>query len=227
MVTPQEFLKIYATPLVDELKAVEGLKKFITNSDVIGAHAEAAVRRLIRRVVEPLHVSTGAVISEQLCSNPQQVPQLDTIIWQPCPAPAIFEIGDFGIVPQGSSLAVMEIKRSAYSGVGKKLKERLDQALVKMLVAGDPPGWPGTDQPELYPDYPALGVVCLRETSATDTELEDLIARGHCVVILEKCANEVIPNVEGVYRLLNFLIRTRARAKAWDGVVYINMKAIG
>jgi len=29
----------------------------------------------------------------------------------------------------------LEIKRSAYTDVGKKLKERLDQALVRKLVA--------------------------------------------------------------------------------------------
>jgi hypothetical protein len=80
MITATEFLDLFATPLVEELKAIEGLKKFTSNTDVIGAHAEAVVRRLVRRVVAPLHVSTGAVISEQLCATPGKVPQLDTII---------------------------------------------------------------------------------------------------------------------------------------------------
>jgi hypothetical protein len=226
MVNAKEFLNLVATPIVDELKAVDGLKKFTTNTDVIGKHAETAVRRLVGRIVHPLRVSTGAVISEELCANPESVPQLDTIIWQPCPAPALFEVGDFGLVPRGSSMAIMEIKRSAYSGVGKKLRARLDESLVRKLVADDPPGWTGTDQPELYPDYPALGVVCLRETQARDADLEDVIARGHCVVILEKQNNSITPNVEAVYRLINFLIRARQRALAWDGRALVNMATI-
>jgi hypothetical protein len=126
MIPATKFLDLVATPLVEELKAIEGLKKFTTNSTVIGAHAEAIVRRLVGRVVDPLRVSTGAVISEELCAKPECIPQLDTIIWLPCPAPALFEVGDFGLVPRGSSMAIMEIKRSAYSNVGAKLKPRLD-----------------------------------------------------------------------------------------------------
>lgn len=66
MISATQFLNLVASPLVEELKAIEALKRFTTNTDVIGAHAEAVVRRLVRRVVEPLRVSTGAVISEEL-----------------------------------------------------------------------------------------------------------------------------------------------------------------
>jgi hypothetical protein len=226
MATAAEFLDLVATPLVEELKAVEGLKKFTMNTAVIGAHAEAAVRRLVGRIVHPLRVSSGAVISEELCAKPKTVPQIDTIIWQPCPAPALFEVGDFGVVPRGSSMAIMEIKRSAYRGVGAELKKRLDSSLVKKLVADDPPGWGGTDRPELYPDYPALGVVCLREKQAKDVALEEVIARGHCVIIMEMQNNTVTPNVEAVYRLINFLIRARQRALMWDGKALANIAAV-
>jgi hypothetical protein len=51
MISATKFLNLVATPLVDELKAIEGLKKFTTNPNVIGAHAEAIVRRLVGRVV--------------------------------------------------------------------------------------------------------------------------------------------------------------------------------
>ena len=226
MIAATEFLDLFATPLVEELKAIEGLKKFTSNTDVIGAHAEAVVSRLVRRVVEPLHVSTGAVISEQLCSQPDKVPQLDTIIWFPCPAPAIFEVGDFSLVPRGSAMAIMEIKRSAYSGVGAKLKARLSPEFVRKLVADDPPGWVTSGDPRLYPDFPALGVVCLQESQTREPDLDGLVRAGSCVVILEQRSGTLAPNPEGVYRLINFLIRARQRARVWDGTALINMSAV-
>jgi hypothetical protein len=225
MITATEFLNLFATPLVEELKAIEGLKGFTSNTAVIGAHAEAVVRRLVRRVVAPLHVSTGAVISEQLCADPGKVPQLDTIIWFPCPAPAIFEVEDFGLVPRGSAMAVMEIKRSAYPGVGKKLKPRLDPEFVRQLVADDPHGWVPSSDP-LYPDFPALGVVCLEESQCREPELDELVQSGSCVIILEQREGALVPKPEAVYRLINFLIRARQRALLWEGRALINMSAV-
>ena len=225
MITATEFLDLFATPLVEELKAIEGLKKFTSNTDVIGAHAEAVVRRLVRRVVAPLHVSTGAVISEQLCAEPGKVPQLDTIIWLPCPAPAIFEVEDFCIVPRGSAMAIMEIKRSAYTDVGKKLTSRLAPDYVRRLVADDPEGWVTSRDP-LYPDFPALGVICLEESRTREPELNELVRSGSCVIILEQREGGLAPNSEAVYRLINFLIRARQRALSWDGRALINMSAV-
>ena len=49
---PARFLESVAMPLVDELRSIEALKTFTTNPDVIGAHAEAAVRKFVARVVE-------------------------------------------------------------------------------------------------------------------------------------------------------------------------------
>ncbi|MGE5295718.1 MAG: hypothetical protein ACM3VT_12895 [Solirubrobacterales bacterium] len=227
MMSAAQFLECFATPLVEELRAIEGLKKFTTNSDVIGAHAEAVVRRLVRRVVEPLRVSTGAVISPELCVKPNEVPQLDTIIWLPCPAPALFEVGEFGLVPRGSSMAVMEIKRSAYKGVGENLKSRLNSEFVQRIVADNPPGWPEARDPTMYPDFPALGVICLRETQDRDRKLEEIVAQGLCVIILEQRNANLVPNCEAIYRLINFLIRARQRALAWDGKSLINMAALG
>ena len=219
---PKKFLDDLASPVVEELRAIEGIKKFTTNSDVIGAHAECSVRRLVSRFVRPLRVCTGAVISEQLCANPRSVPQLDTIIWQPLPAPAVFEVGDFGLVPRGSAMAIMSIKRSAYRGVGADLKKDLNPTLVRKLVADDPLGWVGTDQPELYPDFPAMGVVCVREKTAKDEELEALVAKGHAVVLLE-LGEPTRVNSEAVWRLINFLMRARARARGWEGYVFANV----
>jgi hypothetical protein len=222
--TAYTFLNLVAAPIVDELKSIAGLKELVTNSAVIGAHAEAVVRRLVRRIVHPLRVSTGAVISEHLCRDPENIPQLDTIIWQPCPAPAIYEIDDFGIVPRGSSMGIMEIKRSNYTGVGSKLKERLNPELVWTLVADALPVESTILNPNLYPTYPALGVVCLRESGKKDSDLDELIADHRCVVILENQDDQLAANPEAVYRLVNFLIRIRQRGLFWDGKALINME---
>lgn len=93
--TGQEFLKALAEQIVAELQPNEGIRRFTTNPAVIGAYAEASVRQLVARIVFPLRVATGAVISEQLCSRPREVPQIDTIIWSPSPAPAVFAAGEF------------------------------------------------------------------------------------------------------------------------------------
>lgn len=76
MVATSPFLQKLAAPLLDELRAVKYLKDFAANTDVIGAHAEAVVRRLVSRTASPLRVSTGAVIDEAL--DPKKVPQVDT-----------------------------------------------------------------------------------------------------------------------------------------------------
>ncbi len=219
------FLELVAAPLIDELKSVDGLKKFTTNSEVIGAHAEAIVRRLVSRVVHPLRTCTGAVVSQELCANPRTLPQIDTIIWMPAPVPALFEVGEFGIVPRSSSIAILEIKRSVYSDVGKRLDEQLDDGKVRQLVADDPPGWPGTEKPHLYPDFPGLGVICLQENGSSDARVNSLRSKGKVVVLLEERESSLHANVEDAYRLINFLIRARQRAKAWDGLVFASIEA--
>jgi hypothetical protein len=120
------FMRMVADELVRELTPTATIKKFVDNSDVIGAFAEASVRRFVEKMVAPARVSTRAVISETLCDTPDKVPQIDTIIWIPMPLPAIFEVGDFGLVPSMSVLGVIEIKRSSYSSVGAKIKAVTD-----------------------------------------------------------------------------------------------------
>jgi len=58
----EQYLRGLAEQLVHELEPTESLKQFTENSKLLGDYAEAAIRRLIRRVVHPMHVSTGAVL---------------------------------------------------------------------------------------------------------------------------------------------------------------------
>ena len=64
-----EFLTRLAEALAEELAPIQRLSRFTTNSDIVGAHAEARVRAFVRRFMRPVHVSTGAVIDERLCST--------------------------------------------------------------------------------------------------------------------------------------------------------------
>ena len=78
------------------------IKNFIKNPAVIGAYAENAVRSFVKGIVDPLKVSTGAVIASEMVDAKEKIPQIDTIIWQPNPFPGIFRSGDFALIPRKS-----------------------------------------------------------------------------------------------------------------------------
>lgn len=229
----EEFLCALASQMTDELRPSESIRRFTTNSAVLGAYAEASLRSFVLKVVFPLRVCTGAVISEQLCSEPEKVPQIDTIIWSPSPAPAIYTAGDFGLVPRGSVFGIMEIKRSVYAGVGVNLAERLDDSRVFNLVSDV-----GRIQYEkqqlsatkavidMYPQFPALGVVVLREPEQYDTELDRLVNEGRAVVLFNYKDGTLMPNPTAIHRLVNFLVMTRQRARAMDGAEYVNLQLL-
>jgi hypothetical protein len=132
----QEFLHVFAERIVDEVQPPSGVWDLTHNTTVTGAYAEQAVRELVRRYVSPLHVSTGAVVD---VSNEigECVPQLDTIIWAPCPVAAIYHRGDFAIVPRGSSFGVLEIKSSG-SNIGGIEKQISDEVISRVTADAHP-----------------------------------------------------------------------------------------
>lgn len=224
--TGPEFLHLLAKQFVSELRPNEDIRNFTTNPDVIGAYAEASLRQFISKVVFPLRVSTGAVISEQLCSEPQKVPQIDAIIWSPSPAPAIFNVGDFGLVPRSSCFGIMEIKRSAYSGVGKKMADSLREDRVYSLVADVAKRITVQQNSEDKADlsaYPGIGVICVKENEKFDPELVALESKGIVVTLFDSTSGVLKPNSEAVHRLINFLILTRCRARIMDGQDFVNV----
>ena len=119
----QEFAKHLARQIVpsDEIKSFVG-----DHSDLVGAFAEAQVRKFVRQVVFPLRVSHGAVIAPE-SYGVQRAQQADTIIWTPNPLPPLFEVDDFALIPWTSSMGILEIKSSAYTKTGKKIAEILDK----------------------------------------------------------------------------------------------------
>lgn len=226
--TGNEFLKQLANQLASELSQNPAIKTFLSNSDVIGAYAEASVRQFVSHIVSPLRVSTGAVIDEQLCSEPDKVPQLDTIIWSPSPAPAIFRVGEFGLVPRSSCFGIMEIKRSAYDNGQDKMKLLLDREMDLVAevcrtqvrehyISGGAPNNP------LFM-HPVIGVICLKMKGQSTSKLDKFIADGRAVVLLEQQDDgSYKANAEDIHRLVNFLILTRARANHMDGRDLVNV----
>jgi hypothetical protein len=79
-------------------------------------------------------ISTGAVIrSQDKTRGLASVPQCDLIIWDPSELPAIFESGDFAMVPIFAVRAIIEIKRKGNKSERKKLTQQL-KARQNLLV---------------------------------------------------------------------------------------------
>jgi hypothetical protein len=93
--------------------------------------------------------------------HPTPVPlrQIDLIVWAPFPAPALFDVEGFGLVPKSSAFGVIEVKRSNYSGVEVQLDGFLADVDAKKIVS-DPAG-PVAD----YQQSPGLGLVCVLESA--------------------------------------------------------------
>lgn len=191
-----DYFALVAEQLISDLTRNIAIKRFTTNTDVIGAFAESTVRQFISRFVSPVRASTGAIISPELCSGPKTLPQIDIILWIPNPLPAVFESNDFGLIPRMSCVGFVEVKRSAYSGVGKKLGDLIERETS--LVA---PNACNENQCNL-----SLGVICVRETTVSDSALDELITNGK-VVVLMTCdeSGTLIPNPSDIFKLINFL----------------------
>src|SRR4051794_18601672 len=102
--TPEQYLENFARHLIYELEPIINVPAVATNSELLGAYAEAAMRQFIRRFVHPMRVSTGAILKYP---RPPKVRQRDLIVWAPFPAPAIFEVENFALVPQSSAFGVL------------------------------------------------------------------------------------------------------------------------
>lgn len=113
----QAFWKSYAEAFAHPLKSGGLLNKFTTNSNVTGAYAEAWVRFMVKSMIPPqFRISTGTVIrSMDQKRGLQSIPQCDIIIWEPSELPALFEQGDFALVPFHSARAIIEVKRTKRS----------------------------------------------------------------------------------------------------------------
>jgi hypothetical protein len=195
-----EYMWQVAEQLVHELQPVLAIKQFTDNSVLLGAYAEATVRRLTRRVVYPMRVSTGAVLDYPM---PDPLRQLDLIIWAPFPAPALFEVEDFALVPRSSAFGAIEIKRSNYSGVDKCLEEFVD-------AIGNAPHLADPDQTIGDTSAATLGVIPVLET-APSQRLAQLLEAKKAIAIFEYENGAPKVRQKDVFELVNFLNYVRCR----------------
>jgi hypothetical protein len=183
--------EVIAKSLATELEQILTLKEVTRNTDLLGTYTEAAVRRLCRRVVHPLRVSEGAIIDYPM---PKKLKQIDLIVWAPFPAPSVFEIDDFGLVPRSSAFGAMEIKRSNYSGVEKELEEFAKTA-PGLIADGEKRPLPGV-----------IGVICVLEKKRSE-RLEKLLKDGSAIALFERGSSKVSLRPKDILRLINFLHR--------------------
>lgn len=117
----------FAEAFAHPIKANGLLAQFVTNPDVTGAYAEAWLRSMAKSMLPQFRISTGAIIRPaDTTRNLRSIPQCDMIIWIPSVLPAIFEQGDFALVPYSSVRAIIEVKR-ACSDVDKLREQLLEQ----------------------------------------------------------------------------------------------------
>jgi hypothetical protein len=196
----REFSSLVAEQLVHEMEPVLHIKRFTENSALLGAYAEATVRRLTRRIVHPMRVSTGAVLDHPM---PEKLRQLDLIIWAAFPAPALFEIDDFALVPRSSAFGAVEIKRSNYKGVDESIEEFVAAVETEPLLAAP--------MPQLGDTPPALlGVIPVLEQGPS-RRLTKLIDDKRAVAIFEQKVGGSVVRLKDVVQLVNFLNYVRWR----------------
>lgn len=218
---PAEFLRLLAPHVVAELRPPPDLQRFTRNTAVVGAYVEAAVRELVRRQVSPLHVATGAVIDQANIPGDPKLPQVDTIVWAPSPVPAVFQVGEFGLVPRSSSMGVLEIKASAYDPAD--LDDRLSEPFIRRVTADQAFG----EEAALGNRIAGLGVICLRRKDQSQAAVDSMKSAERVVVLFEEQDDDTIqPRSKDIYRLVNFLGYLRLRGRLHEGVVEINLNLL-
>lgn len=234
-----EYYKLIADALVNQLESNTLIRKLTVNSSLIGSYAESTVRSITERMVSPLRVSTGSITSPELFAEHELstsykdksgvLKQLDLIVWSPTPFPSLFDENGFALVSQYGVKGSIEIKRSCYSGVGKKIQEKLDWVEDNI---------PGMQEPNVLADetvthyvdsyWKALGVICLQEKDQTiDPELQSLIYRGRAVILLKESAEGVIEvNTSHVFHFVDFLSKCRRRSHSMESDYRVNVETI-
>jgi len=190
-----EYLDTVAAQLVNELQPILAIKGVTANTDLLGKYTEASVRSLVHRIVQPMRVSTGAVLDHPL---PVPLRQIDIIIWAPFPAPALFDVEGFGLVPKSSAFGVIEVKRSNYSNVDDRLEGFFADVDARKIVAD--PGGSVAD----YRGSPGIGIICVLEAKPS-SKLQAWIAADRVVAIFERDGDTTKLRPRDVLVLVNFL----------------------
>jgi len=216
----QEWLDLLGCQLAHELTAHDTIRTFVgSHPTLIGNYAEESTRNFISRVVTPLKVSTGTILYEgNVGKSP---PQLDAIVWSPILVPAIFENANFAIVPRGSAHGFLEIKSTSYSDTGKDIADKLayEEELIQPHLKDFKDFFP-----ELKDAVGALGVVCV--ATKPDKTLRQLVKEKRAVILLNMKNDQLEPNPDGIWTLVNYLLGLRLRWIAYEGRIRVNFPLI-
>lgn len=206
---PRAYLEALADELASEFAPIDRIKRFTSNRAIIGAHTEAAVRQFIRRTVAPLRVSTGAIVYEGNTGEGTQLRQIDTMIWSTAMAPAVFECGEFALVPRGNCHAALEIKRSMYNRSGENAARILDDEcrLFTDWVKLNGQELTLCDKWDERCERNFLTVFCLQGDA--DPHARKLVDERKALVLLKQKSDEYVPNRPHVLDLVNLLLRAR------------------
>lgn len=200
--SPQEHVRRYAERFADELRPILNIDGITENTELLGDYTEAAVRRVIRRGFQPMHVCRGGILD-----YPQgRLAQYDVIVWAPHPAPAIFDVEDFGIVPRSSVFGLIEVKKSNYSGTDTELEEFVANVDSQRAQAEN------LRMPSLFPTT-ALGLIATLESNPSQ-RLTKLMQAGKAVALFDLRDGRRDVRARDVVVLVNFLYDVLRRY--WD-----------
>lgn len=222
--TPSEFLHQLAPYILADLQPPQAFKQFTSNSDIVGAYIEAGVRKFVRAYLSPIRVSTGAVI-DQAQSPGSEIPQLDAIAWIPNPAPAVFEVGEFALVPRSNCLGILEVKSSVYSSKAmKQLEKRSSPKFVGPVTAEILDDGHEGEVINVRSCF-GMGVVSILLKSQRKylERLNALREANRVVTLFEEGDDKPEPRSEDIYRLVNFLAVLRLRAACREGRLSITL----
>lgn len=133
--TWQQYWNRFAQAFTHPLKSNALLGNFITNPAITGAYAEAWIKSIAISMSPQFRVSTGAVIRPMdQTRDLKTIPQCDLIIWDSSELPALFQQGDFALVPTFSVRAIIEVKRTCNDipKLEEQLKERQKCLIPKL-----------------------------------------------------------------------------------------------
>jgi hypothetical protein len=206
-----DYWNLYARAFAQPFQANALFSSFVTNPAITGAYAEAYVRSTIKSMLgQRYRISTGAVTRSQDRTQ-ANVPQCDVIVWDPSELPAIFESGEFALVPLFSVRAIIEVKRSGTrserEALTQQLKERQSlladmsdmQFVLGVLVNDDDPQPWFNDKRKPSPDW-----------------LEDYCLNNPGKPPVTRLLHNNEPDMNGIMAFIYFLAQVASRKK-WLG----------
>lgn len=212
------YFKYYTEALGNNLKSIEDITNFTNNTDVIGLYAEKLVINFIRKSIGNLNISTGAVISPEDFNVTKALPQIDVIIWDSNPLPAIFDLDDCALVPRNSVFAILEVKKTDYYKGLKDIKDRFDSR-DKIL-------------PEHCKDF-FFSIICVVDKHKVDGNniLMELIKhtgnKTQYLLNFDSETNKIEINNKGVLEFINFLGQVRKLHKETGSEFVIDLNKTG